>query len=104
MESEEKSEVFPSRELSSYYNVDIQELSHSLSRFKDVLENYTRNAYEGIRENSVEKTPSCTEQSIEETLKGTEDLKNSVEEDQQDEESGTKRRVRKNFFIFYFKK
>ena len=82
------------RELTSYYEVDIQELSQSLSRFKDVLENYTRNAYEGIRENRVEETPYTEQSIVGETLKKTEDIKNSTEEDQEDEDSCTKRRVR----------
>ena len=46
-----------------------------------------------IIENSVETAP-CTEQGMEETLKRTEDLSNSVEEDHQDEDICTRRRVR----------
>ena len=48
-------------------------MSHSLSRFKDVLENYTRNAYEEIRENKTENTDQIKDDKAEEFTKLTEE-------------------------------
>ena len=96
VDSEENSQV-NFQLLTSYNNVDLQELSHSLSRFKDVLENYTRNAYEGMRENTVETRTSCTEEPLEE--------RNSAEEDNRDDDSCNRRRVRGSVsFLCLFEK
>ena len=71
-------------------------MSHSLSRFKDVLENYTRNAYEEIKENKTQNTDQIEEDKGEEFTKLT-------EEDQSiDEDITIKPRVRSYFQPKYF--